>query len=99
MFYALHRRVPDYFSTLKREPTEADLVGSAKGAYHISLPVLPDPDLSALLAARLRAFPTSSQVHEALNASADSFYSSQVHMSPHHPAQLPTRPWFQVLLI
>eukprot|EP00884_Botryococcus_braunii_P021186 jgi/Botrbrau1/7751/Bobra.0159s0180.1 len=71
------RRDPDYFTTLAREPTVKDVVGSARGAYNISLPVLPDQDLSRMLAAKLRQMPLSVNVHEAMNASADSFYSSQ----------------------
>lgn len=76
------RRDPDYFTRLEREPTEKDVVGSARGAYTISLPVLPDQDLSHMLAAKLRQLPLSVNVFEAMNASADSFYSSQVCCRP-----------------
>lgn len=65
-----YRRNPDAFGTQGQGPTTP--------AYSLSQPVLADPGLSAALLQSLRFTLGEDSVVEGLNASADSFYSSQV---------------------
>ena len=61
------RREPDYWTA-----------GNGHQPYVCSLPVPADPQLSAILVAQAAALVGGDRVVEGLNASADSFYSSQV---------------------
>lgn len=63
----------------------------SRNPYVISLPILGNTQLAALLAAEATRVVGSDRVVEGLNASADSFYSSQVRHS-HLLFQFPTYP-------